>query len=197
MFWCQCVFVSSTQTTCPGRNVDFITWTRLDGLYSLLFETWLYIRDSERNAYRGFAGVLLEGRKIWVFYTGSSKKMDGIWNHYNLKSTRRIYTFGILKCTEKFEVLDVHFNMCIFCSCGDVQTKFYLLPRFLNHASCYSFNGWCDPFLQVLDIPHLLRTHSVLNVPPQEKIKWREIWASRWPGYWSTPSNPGIRESLN
>ena len=22
-----------------------------------------------------------------------------------------------------------------------------------------------------------------------KKIKWREIWASRWPGYWSTLSN--------
>jgi len=31
-------------------------------------------------------------------YTGSSKKMDGIWNRYNLKITRRIYTFGVLKC---------------------------------------------------------------------------------------------------
>ena len=40
--------------------------------------------------------------------TGSSKKMDGIWNRYNLKSTRRIYTFGILKCSEKFNVLDLH-----------------------------------------------------------------------------------------
>ena len=30
--------------------------------------------------------------------------MDGIWNRYNLKSTRRIYTFRILKCPEKFEV---------------------------------------------------------------------------------------------
>ena len=39
--------------------------------------------------------------------TGSSKKLDGIWNRYNLKSTRRIYTFGILKCSEKFEVLDL------------------------------------------------------------------------------------------
>jgi len=48
----------------------------------------------------------------------------------------------------------------------------------------------------VLDIPYLLSIHNVLNVPPQEKIKWREIWASRWPGYWSTPSKPGIRESL-
>ena len=26
--------------------------------------------------------------------------MDGIWNRYNLKSTRRIYTFGVLKCSE-------------------------------------------------------------------------------------------------
>ena len=31
--------------------------------------------------------------------------MDGIWNRYNLKSTGRIYTFGVLKCSEKFEVL--------------------------------------------------------------------------------------------
>ena len=84
--------------------------------------------------------------------------------------------------------------MCTVCSSGDVQTKFYLLSRFLNHVSCYSFNGWCDPFWQVLDIPYHLSIHNVLNVPPQEKIKWREI--SRWPGYWSAPSNPGIRESL-
>jgi len=31
------------------------------------------------------------------FHTGLSKKMDGIWNRYNLKSTGRIYTFGVLK----------------------------------------------------------------------------------------------------
>jgi len=39
--------------------------------------------------------------------TGLSKKMDGIWNRNNLKSTGRIYTFGILKCAEKFKVLDL------------------------------------------------------------------------------------------
>jgi hypothetical protein len=33
--------------------------------------------------------------------------MDGIWNRYNFKSTGRIYTFGILKCSETFEVLDL------------------------------------------------------------------------------------------
>ena len=33
--------------------------------------------------------------------------MDGIWNRCNLKSTGRIYTFGVLKCSEKFKVLDV------------------------------------------------------------------------------------------
>ena len=32
--------------------------------------------------------------------------MDGIWNRYNLKSTGRIYTFCVLKCSEKFKVLD-------------------------------------------------------------------------------------------
>jgi hypothetical protein len=30
--------------------------------------------------------------------------MDGILNHYNLKSTGRIYTFGVLKYSEKFNV---------------------------------------------------------------------------------------------
>ena len=33
--------------------------------------------------------------------------MDGIWNRYNLKSTGRIYTFGISKCSEKFKVSDL------------------------------------------------------------------------------------------
>ena len=33
--------------------------------------------------------------------------MDGIWNRYNLKSTRPIYTFLVLKCSEKFKVLDL------------------------------------------------------------------------------------------
>ena len=32
--------------------------------------------------------------------TGLSKKMDGILNRYNLKSTGRIYTIGVLKCSE-------------------------------------------------------------------------------------------------
>ena len=39
--------------------------------------------------------------------TGLSKKMDGIWNLYNLKSTGRIYTFCVLKCSEKCKVLDL------------------------------------------------------------------------------------------
>jgi len=33
--------------------------------------------------------------------------MDGIWNRYNLKSTIRIYMFGVLKCSENFKVLDL------------------------------------------------------------------------------------------
>ena len=38
--------------------------------------------------------------------------MDGIWNRYNLKSTGRIYTFGVLKCSEKFKVLDLSLYIC-------------------------------------------------------------------------------------
>ena len=38
--------------------------------------------------------------------------MDGIWNRYNLKSTGRIYTFGVLKCLEKFKVLDLPQYIC-------------------------------------------------------------------------------------
>ena len=40
-------------------------------------------------------------------YTGLSKKMDGIWNRCNLKSTGRTYTFRVLKCSEEFKVLDL------------------------------------------------------------------------------------------
>ena len=54
--------------------------------------------------------ILGEAYKLcFVTYTstGLSKKMDGIWNRYNLKSTGRIYTFGVLKCSEEFKVLDL------------------------------------------------------------------------------------------
>ena len=48
----------------------------------------------------------------YFFSTGLSKKMDGIWNRYNVKSTGQIYTFGILKCSEKFKVLDLPYYIC-------------------------------------------------------------------------------------
>ena len=47
----------------------------------------------------------LKHQNVPAINTGLSKKMDGIWNRYNLKSTGRIYTFGVLKCSEKFKVL--------------------------------------------------------------------------------------------
>ena len=46
-------------------------------------------------------------KTLLLLNTGLSKKMDGIWNRYNLKRTGRIYTFGVLKCSEKFKVLDL------------------------------------------------------------------------------------------
>ena len=48
-----------------------------------------------------------EVKYFCTFNTGLSKKMDGIWNRYNLKITWRIYTFGVLKCSEEFKVLDL------------------------------------------------------------------------------------------
>ena len=43
-----------------------------------------------------------------LFSTGLSKKMDGIWNRYNLKSTGRIYTFGVLKLEKSPPPQHVH-----------------------------------------------------------------------------------------
>jgi hypothetical protein len=76
---------------------------------SLLPEfTWIH------NWYRSDMNLCRINFELWKISdvgfcsdsTGLSKKMDGIWNSYNLKSTGRIYTFGILKCSEKFTVLD-------------------------------------------------------------------------------------------
>ena len=133
----------------------------------------------------------------WKLNTVSSRKKDGIWNHYNLKSSIRIYTFQVLKCSGKFEsfrLTVVHFNMCTVCSSGDVQTKFCLLPCPLNHASCYSFNGSCDPFLQVLDIPYLLSIHNVIfmqdGAPPHFSCFVTDVLNERFPDVWIGRGGP-------
>jgi len=69
------------------------------------FNVGVKIRNPNSRAVADLNAALGNDRR--QFRTGSSKKMDGIWNRYNLKSTRRIYTFGILKCSEKFKVLDL------------------------------------------------------------------------------------------
>ena len=61
------------------------------------------MRDKELN--EKYIAIYIH--KLLNLNTGLSKKMDGIWNRYNLKSTGRIYTFGVLKCSEKFKVLDL------------------------------------------------------------------------------------------
>ena len=53
-----------------------------------------------------FDNIKMHGANMNI-YTGLSKKMDGIWNRYNLKSTGRIYTLGVLKYSEKFKILDL------------------------------------------------------------------------------------------
>ena len=65
--------------------------------------------------------------------TESSKKMDGIWNRYNLKSTRRIYTLGVLKCSEKFKLLDLPWYISICAPFVVLETS----KR--NSISCHVF----------------------------------------------------------
>jgi hypothetical protein len=95
------------------------------GLYSflLMFLYWyvrfasMYFNMSVFNSilctrlYYVLTKIILIHQILYIsnllYYTGLSKKMDGIWNRCNLKSTVRIYTFGILKCSEKFKVLDL------------------------------------------------------------------------------------------
>ena len=60
-----------------------------------------------KRHYRVVPALIDQVEKTNNLYTGSSKNMDGIWNRYNLKSTGRIYTLGVLKCSEKFKVLDL------------------------------------------------------------------------------------------
>ena len=98
------------------------------------------------------------GTEIWYQYSKNQKKMqkyrviekDGRdLKPLKLKTYWTDLHVSYLKMFRKVESFRrnlVHFNMCSVCSSGDVQTKFCLLPRFLNHVSCYSFNGWCDPF---------------------------------------------------
>ena len=63
------------------------------------------------NTFENYNGTKKQKKSILkqyvINYTGLSKKMDGIWNRYNLKSTGRIYTFGVLKCSEKVKILDL------------------------------------------------------------------------------------------
>jgi len=92
-------------TDVSGQSIDYI------------FENCTFVCGSETclnlllHSY--INTTIFNKRGIWKklytgqLYTGLSKKMDGIWNRYNLKSTGRIYTFGILKCSEKFKVLDL------------------------------------------------------------------------------------------
>ena len=59
--------------------------------------------------------------------------MDGIWNRYNLKSTRRIYTFAVLKRSEKFEVLELPQYISVCAPFVALETSK------LNSISCHVF----------------------------------------------------------
>ena len=118
----RCSAVSSSSTCIPERTV----WRQLFSVLQTLLQifrdvtktsfTFKYSCSFRQHACCAFVykigaafpeSIFNKLERAQQYYTGSSKKMDGIWNRYNLKSTRRIYTFGVLKCSEKFKVLDL------------------------------------------------------------------------------------------
>jgi len=64
------------------------------------------------------------------------------------------------------------------------------MSRFLKHVSCYSFNGWCDPFLQVLDIPYLLRIKMFLMYPHRKKLSGERSGLRGGQGAWIGRNGP-------
>ena len=104
--------------------------------------------------------------------TGSSKKMDGIWNRYNLKSTRRIYTFGILQCSEKITLLDLtwYISICATLLALDTSKR--------NSVSCHVFWIMSRVTVSIADVILSCRCWiflifsaytMFLMYPPQEK----------------------------
>ena len=80
-----------------GIHTVYLTRGKKRPKYAKHLWTWRLFND----------GVQEGNNLLRKLNTGLSKKMDGIWNRYNLKSTGRIYTFGVLRCSEKFKVLDL------------------------------------------------------------------------------------------
>jgi hypothetical protein len=102
----------------PGRVSLFERWKAVWSLTGLSMVSSSY-HTRCRTDFQHFTSKCLcfrLRREDGIFFetcnTGSSKKMDGIWNSYNLKSTRRICKYGILKCSEKFKVLDLCKLLC-------------------------------------------------------------------------------------
>ena len=117
-FNCQCI---GRYTPVDGTDKYASHWVqRCIHIVIMIYE----VRPALRTAINRFTNIIsrllistedavcfittFKQMRLWsTEYTGLSKKMDGIWNRYNLKSTGRIYTFGVLKCSEKFKVLDL------------------------------------------------------------------------------------------
>ena len=68
---------------------------------------WFFDDRRHDDKHSGFKKEICWPVQQLKLHTGLSKKMNGIWNRYDLKSTERIYTFCVLKCSEKFKVLDL------------------------------------------------------------------------------------------
>ena len=80
------------------RNIAYL---QLIGIFMIVHPLFPFITENATKPEKR------TGLQVTINTTGLSKKIDAIWNRYNLKSTGRIYTFGILKRSEEFKVLDL------------------------------------------------------------------------------------------
>ena len=92
-----------TRCITTQQSKDFIHTLVAESLKSAWSECYSFFKLSATT----YFGTDMASNSYRVKNTGSLKKMDGILNRYNLKSTGRIYMFGVLKCSEKFKVLDL------------------------------------------------------------------------------------------
>ena len=95
---CSARILAGTGVSGSGGRAYWVWWSG---------EGWVFTwRELQRDKVSRRREELDRTRRC-RYSTGLSKKMDGILNRYNLKSTGQIYTIGVLKCSEEFKVLDL------------------------------------------------------------------------------------------
>ena len=65
----------------------------------------------------------------------------------------------------------IYLNVATICRPTSVSSVLRFLPYTRKHLWSDSFNICADPVYQVLHVSYFFGIHSVLDVPPEEKIR--------------------------